>query len=291
MACLLSPKARPGCGSAAHEPRRAVLRLISVALAVTSFLVVSATTQASPAFSRIVVFGDSLSDTGNAGRFSNGRVWVEFLAARYGFATEPSRMGGSNYAVGGARLDPNSGPSSLPAQVAAYLRANSPEPGTLYIIYGGGNDLLAAVGHPQAQSMVDTAVAALQGIVRDLAARGAKDILVPNLPDVGITPAIRGQGRQAVEDAAQLTNRFNTRVEAILDTRTRDPSLRVRQLDVHALGERVRSDPASLGFTNIAAPCNQRSACEGYLFWDGVHPTTQAHQRLAEAALQALALP
>jgi outer membrane lipase/esterase len=53
--------------------------------------------------------------------------------------------------------------------------------------------------------MVDTAVAALQGIVRDLAARGARDILVPNLPDVGITPAIRGQGRQAVEDAAQLT--------------------------------------------------------------------------------------
>jgi outer membrane lipase/esterase len=266
-----------------------VLRLISVALAVASFLVMSATAQAAPVFSRIVVFGDSLSDTGNAGRFSDGRVWVEFLADRYGFALKPSRMGGSNYAVGGARLDPGSGSNSLPAQVAAYLRTNSPEQSTLYIIYGGGNDLLAAVGHPHAQSIVDTAVTALQGIVGDLAARGARDILVPNLPDVGITPAIRGQGRRAVEDAAQLTNRFNTRVAAILDTRTRDPSSRVHRLDVHALGERVRSAPASLGFTNIATPCNRSSGCEGYLFWDGVHPTTQAHQRLAEAAIQILA--
>jgi outer membrane lipase/esterase len=262
--------------------------LISVALALATFLLMSATAHASPVFSRIVVFGDSLSDTGNAGRFSNGRVWVEFLADQYGFALKPSRMGGSNYAVGGARLDPGSGSNSLPAQVAAYLRANSPEPGTLYIIYGGGNDLLAAVGHPHAQSMVDTAVTALQGIVNDLAARGARDILVPNLPDVGITPAIRGQGRRAVEDATLLTNRFNTRVEAVLEARTHDPSLRVHRLDVHALGERVRSDSASLGFTNIATPCNHQSGCEGYLFWDGVHPTTQAHRRLAEAAIEIL---
>ncbi len=109
-------------------------------------LLMSGVSQAHPTFSRIVVFGDSLSDTGNAGRFSNGRVWVEFLADRYGFALKPSRMGGSNYAVGGARLDPNSGPSSLPAQVAAYLRTNSPEPGTLYIIYGGATICLRLWG-------------------------------------------------------------------------------------------------------------------------------------------------
>ncbi len=268
-----------------------MLSLISVALAVASFLVMSATAQAAPVFSRIAVFGDSLSDTGNAGRFSDGRVWVEFLAARYGFALKPSRMGGSNYAVGGARLDPNSGSSSLPAQVSSYLRANRPAAGTLLIVYGGGNDLLAAVGHPRAQSMVDAAVAALQGIVTDLAARGAKDILVPNLPDVGITPAIRGQGGRAASEAARLSERFNSGLDQVLDGLTAYPGLRLHRLDVHAMAERVRSDPASLAFTNIATLCNHRSACEGYLFWDTVHPTTQAHQRLAEAAFQALASP
>jgi phospholipase/lecithinase/hemolysin len=29
----------------------------------------------------------------------------------------------------------------------------------------------------------------------------------------------------------------------------------------------------------------------GYLFWDDVHPTTQAHRRLADAALQVLKAP
>ncbi len=53
-------------------------------------------------FSRIVVLGDSLSDTGNFhqasggippyfnGRFSNGRVWVEYLAENLGLELDPS---------------------------------------------------------------------------------------------------------------------------------------------------------------------------------------------------------
>src|SRR4051812_18671090 len=62
--------------------------------------------QAEPAFQAIVVFGDSLSDTGNAGRFSNGPVWVEALARGLNLPLRPSQAGGTNFAVGGARLDP-----------------------------------------------------------------------------------------------------------------------------------------------------------------------------------------
>jgi len=59
---------------------------------------------------QIYVFGDSLSDTGNAfsrtgsppppyfnGRFSNGPVWVEYLADRLGLPRNPS----TNFAFGG----------------------------------------------------------------------------------------------------------------------------------------------------------------------------------------------
>jgi phospholipase/lecithinase/hemolysin len=102
--------------------------------------------QAIPAFDHIVVLGDSLSDNGNAGRFSNGPVWVEYLAERLGL--RPSRMGGANFAAGGAVLDPRSGDTSLRAQATAYLRAPRPRGRILYIVYGGGNDLLAAVGQP-----------------------------------------------------------------------------------------------------------------------------------------------
>src|SRR3954468_5021943 len=78
------------------------------------------------AFEHLVVFGDSLSDTGNAGRFSNGPVWVEYLADRLGLTLSPSQRGGSNFAVGGARLDSRSGPHSLRAQVDAFLRMPKP---------------------------------------------------------------------------------------------------------------------------------------------------------------------
>ena len=57
---------------------------------------------------------------------------------------------------------------------------------------------------------------------------------------------------------------------------------------LEALAERVIRHPASFGFVETAKPCSGSSRCEGYLFWDRVHPTTQAHRRLAEAALSAV---
>ena len=154
--------------------------------------------RALPAFDGLIVFGDSLSDTGNAGRFSDGPVWVEQLAVRLGLELTPSRTGGHNHAVGGARLEGGSGPNSLRAQVHRFLRTALPAGRALYIVYGGGNDVLTAVGRSDGPAIVDSAVASLRDMLDDLGAKGAVDVLVPNLPDVGITPAITSQGSRAM---------------------------------------------------------------------------------------------
>src|SRR5262249_34385346 len=142
-------------------------------------------------------------------RFSNGPVWVEQLAARLEVALRPTQAGGLNFAVGGARLDPLSGPHSLRAQADLFLKMRQPSGRTLHIVYGGGHDLLSAVGHLKAPRMVETAVASLRSIVADLVGHGASDLLVPNLPDVGMTPKIRARGTTAVAHAGWLTQRFN----------------------------------------------------------------------------------
>ncbi|HZH27520.1 MAG TPA: SGNH/GDSL hydrolase family protein [Azospirillaceae bacterium] len=247
-----------------------------------------------PPFRSLVVFGDSLSDTGNAGRFCDGPVWVEVMAEQFGASVPPSHMGGPNYAVGGARL--SDGVNALPQQAERYLSAlhaagpaSRPAPGTLHIVYGGANDLLAAPWAPNQTTLVRDAIAALRSILDGLASVGAVDVLVPNLPNIGYAPLVRSLGPVAEGFARALTRDFNAHLAALLDEAgTRHRPMRLHRLDVHQLAETLMADPAAAGFRNTTVPCPSRSGCDGYLFWDNLHPTAAAHARLADAALRAL---
>jgi cholinesterase len=258
-----------------------------VLLAVLMVLSRSAAAQAQPTFDHLVIFGDSLSDMGNAGRFSNGPVWVEQLAAMLKLPLSASERGGQNFAVGGARV--KEGPQSLRAQVEEFLKQPRPSGRTLYIIWGGGNDVLAAIGEPDALSKVNAAVASVKSIVAELIAHGASDLLVPNLPDVSVTPEVQAHGPKAISEGRRLSFDFNKAVEQGLnDLVHSSTTFRLYRLDVAAMAERARKDPASYGFTNISTPCRASAECEKYLFWDEIHPTTEAHAHLAEAVLWAL---
>src|SRR5689334_18240985 len=101
----------------------------SLALALPFALSAPGPSSALQRFQRLAVIGDSLSDSGNAGRFSNGPVWVEQLADDMGLTLVPSSRGGSNFAVGGAKLDPASGPTALPAQVDELISRKVPPAG------------------------------------------------------------------------------------------------------------------------------------------------------------------
>lgn len=246
----------------------------------------------------IIVFGDSLSDIGNAGggRFSNGPVWVEHLAGRLGTRLAPAAAGGTNFAFGGARAAGGVGSPSLRVQADAFLRERRgrADPRALYVVYGGGNDLLAAVNALDPLPEVAEAARAIGAIVADLAAAGAREFLVPNLPDVGRVPEVRWQGADVVQAATRLAVAFNRGLAEALDAAAAERALRLHRLDVWALLERVVADPAAAGFVNITEPCLMNSLCrdpDRFLFWDSVHPTAAAHARLAEAALRVMESP
>jgi len=88
-------------------------------------------------FSKLVVFGDSLSDTGNLAvvdlpppyfqnRISDGPVVADLIAQAIGSDAEAAghllgRLGGFNYAVAGGNITGND-PEDLTQQVTAYLQ-------------------------------------------------------------------------------------------------------------------------------------------------------------------------
>jgi phospholipase/lecithinase/hemolysin len=221
--------------------------------------------------------------------FSNGPVWVEQLAEALKLPLRSSERGGQNFAFGAARIEV--GPQSLRAQVNRFVKQSRPSGRTLYIVWSGANDVFAAMGSPDALSQLDAAAASLKGVLSDLIAHGASELLVPNFPDIGITPEVQASGSKAVEEARRLTDHFNRAVERNLaDLASSWSGIRLYRLDVAAMAERARIDPASFGFTDISTPCRGSARCGEYVFWDDIHPTTAAHARLAEAALGALSV-
>jgi cholinesterase len=193
-------------------------------------------------FDGLVVFGDRLSDMGNAGRFSNGPVWVEQLAESLMLPLRASERGGFNFAIGGARID--LGPESLREQVNRFSKRPQPSGCTLYIVWGGANDIFAALGQTDAVAELDAAAMSLKAILADLITHGAIDLLVPNVPDVGITPEVRAQGRETIEEGGKLTDHFNRAVnQGIADLATSSSSIRFYRFDVASTAERARIDP------------------------------------------------
>jgi len=150
------------------------------------------------AWDSLTVFGDSLSDTGNVGRFTynstNNLLYDEIIAREAGLTLQPSSAGGSNYAAGGAVAVPALNPQfNTQDQVARYLASTNgrADPNGLYIHWIGGNDLAAAVALPPlATSIVDNSAGAAASQVKALLDAGAGTVIVPTVPNVGATPAL-----------------------------------------------------------------------------------------------------
>lgn len=161
---------------------------------------VSALTTPLPAMAwdSLTVFGDSLSDTGNVGRFTynsaTNPLYDEILARQAGLTLQPSSQGGSNYAAGGAVAVPAINPQfNTQDQVARYLASTNDraDPNGLYIHWIGGNDLAAAVALPPlATTLIDNSAGAAASQVKALLNAGAGTVIVPTVPNVGATPAL-----------------------------------------------------------------------------------------------------
>ncbi|HMO49178.1 MAG TPA: SGNH/GDSL hydrolase family protein [Rubrivivax sp.] len=294
------------------------LRAAAVAAAAVAAL------PAQAAYSSIVFFGDSLSDTGNiwyatggpngglppapyyqgtqgaapdrtGGQWSDylGPSWPTVFAAKFGLLATPSIAGGNNYAWGGARtgVNPTAGDAPwLDQQVGQYLFGNQANNTTLYSVMIGGNDVANNLASPNTVAGINSIIGSLTGLYN----AGGRQFLVANVPDIGATPEF--QGRDAAMPgiaalASALTLQWNLALETALDSLAL-PGASIGFLDLYALGK----DPVLLaGYANTTDAClTSASLCPDpsqYFYWDSFHPTSRTHAVIADFAARAVPEP
>jgi outer membrane lipase/esterase len=301
------------------------------ALSLAMILLLPGSASALP-YSSLYVFGDSLADSGNnavvidtnfgggrtptplteplipslpyaSNRYSNGPVWVEYLAADLGLSAQPALQGGTNFAFGGARTGPagSSFPYSLTDQVGLFLGATGGiAPGSaLYVVEGGGNDardvLLAALGGGNPAPLIQAYAQHMGNLLTALALAGADQFLLWNVPDIGKIPAITTLGPQASAAASFLAAQMNLALVQTLAGLAPDITDGIHLFDAYDTIDAIVNDPAAFGFGNARDACAMSAACiadpTGYFFWDGIHPTTAGHALMASLALAEIPEP
>lgn len=258
------------------------------------------------------------------GQYSNGPVAVEYLWNSYnpgnpnGFKPSLSPGGGTNYAIGGATTGSanyNTVNASVPPflqpayqgfgnagqlqQFQQYLKGGGTfDPATsLFVVWLFPNDVFAAAATPPlpagsvppfpgSQNLVENGIVNILTTIQILAATGAQHFLVPNMPDLGVTPEFIG--KQQSPFLSELTSAFNINLAAQLSELDKLLSAEIVQFDTDAAFTRIRANPGAFGFENTTQSCVanlQNGTCnpsnwDKWLFWDGVHPTTATHRIL-----------
>ncbi|NEN92506.1 MAG: SGNH/GDSL hydrolase family protein [Okeania sp. SIO3H1] len=261
-------------------------------------------------FSDIYVFGDSLSDTGNAfvatggllppsppyfeGRISNGPLWIETLAPQLELTSNPSL----NFAVNGAttgfvndtnNLLPEGTPPlliGLQTQIDNFI-AETPEtdPDALYVVWAGANDYLGG-----STQDVQSSVGNLSVAVNKLASIGARNFMLPNLPDLGLTPFGQSLPPEQQQGLSLLSDGHNSGLAATSQILEQDPNINIISPDFRTIFDDVIVNPTDFGFTNVTDNFLASGAInpDDFLFFDDIHPTTNAHNFVADTAIKSI---
>ncbi|MCG3843259.1 autotransporter domain-containing protein [Psychrobacter sp. Ps1] len=308
------------------------------------------------AYDSVTFFGDSLTDggyfssitQGNLGLTESGQfttnpdnTWATSFAEQLGTTSVPivylGNQTGNNYAIGGARAGEEviNTDFGFPVDIASaktqtnnYLANNKVDPNGLYVVWAGANDLLAAADPiNNAQATILGAVASQTETINALKDNGANYILVPNIPDIGLTPRIIAAQKvadaavkKAIEDGENADFIANIPNQTIQAQSTGATSLynqfmlsgvagtgaNIIPLDMFSLTQEIIASPAQYGFTNVtdeacgdnnsSLTCGpdtlvEANANETYFFADGIHPTGATHQLIADYANAVVTAP
>lgn len=291
------------------------LRFVTTAAATLALGLSALPAQAGP-YTMLVAFGDSLSDAGggdnvfpfapneggvvppfpyDGGRFSNGKVAVEYLAESLGLAAHQTYQ----FAIGGARTGTGGAiPGTGLSNQVQFFATNLFFPpgqvsGGLFSVWAGANDFRDSLALANPTTAFGTIFSNLSTHITTLYGLGARDFLLPNLPDVGLTPEGLASGNSAA--ISMLSLGFNQALRDVYDQlEAQLVGADFHHVDAFAAQHALLAGAPGNGLTNTTAGCLLTLAgglagldCNSAFFVDNIHPTTQVHQALGQVMLAA----
>ncbi len=272
------------------------------------------------------------------GRFSNGPVWVEQLAEDLGITLTPSTelsvvspetnilssvtviddnplispffngrttSQSVNFAFGGAQTGANGSGEfgslipGLQQQVDWFVNDHlqaleTADPDALYILWAGRNDYNELNINPE--PTIDN----LEAEIETLYELGARNFLVPNLPDLAQIPvSLNPDSPIPPETLTELSNAHNFLLDTTIDElRDSLTGANLVVLNINSLFDDVITNPEDYGLTNTTdsyldlttfMPATDESPDE-YLFFDALHPTVVGHEIVNDFALSTLGI-
>ncbi|SIS75696.1 SGNH/GDSL hydrolase family protein [Neptunomonas antarctica] len=247
-------------------------------------------------FSKVVAFGDSVSDNGfqdGAGfqPYTNGYVWVEYLAHSLPGGPVPVK----SHAWGGAMTNQANwekiGWSGLLWQIDQYEKEIGQEDisKVLYTIYIGGNDFWG--------KKKDVAVSA-QNIVtamEKLKKLGARHIVLANQYTAVISPGyLKGDYASYRTPLTEFKKSLNNNLKnLVVDNKDsfikNNPEVTVYYINSDDLFNKISDDEMGYVFTNKTEKwlgTKEFPSPEKYLWWDEWHLMTRAHQLFADFVIE-----
>lgn len=286
-----------------------IFRVVLIAIFILSFG--SVPTHASPSFSKVIVFGDSNVDSGEAqenslynlsggifngppnvgGRSCNGPVVVEYVAEILGVPL-------LDYGVGGARTGltnlvydffpiPAVQFTGVLSQINMFketLSNNKADSQALYIYWAGSNDLFGATADDVSER-VNTALDNIEDALKTLTDLGARYILVA-------TRTIRPEYYSENNVNGMV---LNGRLRTLVQDLNEELKASIQIFEAFDLITDMTYNPTDYGFVETTDLCISNPACvdnpnvsDTYITWDAAHKTTRTHEVLAyELVIQA----
>ncbi|WP_027063325.1 SGNH/GDSL hydrolase family protein [Mesoplasma seiffertii] len=220
---------------------------------------------------------------------------------------------GKNYAIGGATAATAGGPMGavvnffkIQDQAESIIKQHQVKPTDLVLLEIGGNDLFGMMGTSDTNKAIKMAEAMenIKKAMLTLLNNGLTNIVVMNAPDISRIPTYNNKSEEVQQEARELSHEFNARFDIVFEEVNQKYNNSMQKYDLMksfdemlATYEKEGKNFKDAGTTTkfdlntvletgvIPVEYNagvDEEAIKNYFFYDAVHPTKWAHQKVAD---------